>query len=248
MKEEPEAQMVEALAATSLKLYRIAAEMQDETASDIACVAVMSLLRLHLLHLESAFSTPPQLQAAMLLRHLLGNEALSNSRQLALMSTRVHLNLGLGSIAFEHYSYAKIKEMLNDTTAWVLLSRISQSHPFDTRGLRGFSADEELTKVIASIEKMEARTGDFLYKDLQDFGFDTAFDLIDFKRKGRSSLTKHACMIERRRIARLKGKTVDRQLDLDVKGMSQEASPKHRSIEFRPKAPANPNQTMSTSR
>jgi N-terminal acetyltransferase B complex non-catalytic subunit len=224
MQQDPEAHIVEALATSSLKLYRIAAEMQDETTPDIACVAVMSLLRLHILHLESALSTPPQLQAAMLLRHLLSNEALRNSRQLALVSTRVHLNLGLGTIAFEHYSYAKIKEMLNDTTAWVLLSRISQSHPFDARGPRGFSADEELVKVIASIEKMEARTGDFLYKDLQDFGFDTAFDLIDFKRKARSSLTKHACMIERRRIARLHGKTVDRQLDLDMKGTSDAIS------------------------
>jgi hypothetical protein len=69
---------------------------------------------------------------------------------------------------------------------------------------------------------MEARTGDFLYKDLQEFGFDTAFELINLKRRARFSITKNACMIERRRIARLHGQTVDRQLDLDVKGKSEE--------------------------
>ncbi|KAF2684778.1 hypothetical protein K458DRAFT_26708 [Lentithecium fluviatile CBS 122367] len=202
--ENPEVELIEAHATASLKLYHIATQVQDEVACDIAIVAVMSLLRLHLLNMEKPFSTPPQLQAAMLLRHLLSDETFRNARQLALLSTRVHLNLGLGTIAFEHYGYAKVKEMLNDTTSWVLLSRISQAHPFDVKGPRGFSADEELAKVIGTIDKMEGQLGDFLYRDLQDFSYDTAFDLLDLKRQERSSLTKHACMIERRRIARLK--------------------------------------------
>jgi N-terminal acetyltransferase B complex non-catalytic subunit len=220
MKEDPVPEAVEAVAKTSLELYGIAAHMQDDCASDIACIAIMSLLVLS--DVQTSSSDYAQWQAAMLLRHILRDQATSNSRQLALLSTRVHLDLGLGTIGAEHYSYAKVKEMLNDTTSWILLSRISQSHPFDSNGVKGFSADEELAKVIASIEKMEARTGDFLYRDLQELGFDTAFELIDLKRKARFSLTKNTCMIERRRIARLNGQRIeDRQLDLDVKGKSE---------------------------
>jgi N-terminal acetyltransferase B complex non-catalytic subunit len=220
MYKNPNEERIEAIVVNSLRLYQIAADMQDDVASDIVCVAVTSLLRLYQLRLDKDFSVGPALQVAMLLRHLLNDETLRNVRQLALMSTRAHLNLGLGTIAFQHYGYAKIKEMLNDTASWVLLSRISQAHPFDVKGPRGFSADHELLKVINSIDKIEDRTGDLLYKNLQDFGFDTALDLLDLKRKARSSLTKHACMIERRRIARLRGDTFDRLLDPNLKGTS----------------------------
>lgn len=213
--------MVQAHAVNCLKLYKIAVQVDNEAACDIACIAVLSLLRLHWANLEDRFSNPPLLQAAMLLRHILGSENGRNFRQLALISTRVHLLLGLGTIAFEHYGYAKIKEMLHDTCSWILLSRISQTHPFDVKGPRGFSADGELAQVIASIQKMGARAEDFLFKDLQNFGFDSAFDLLELRKKAKYSIAKYACSVERRRIARLKGDPVDSQLFMNLNGTSR---------------------------
>lgn len=212
--------MAQAHAVSCLKLYKVATQVDNDAACDIACIAAPSLFHLFWGSMDGDLMNPYTLQAAMLLRHILNDENGRNSRQIALISTRVHSMLGLGTIAFEHYGYAKIKEMLHDTCAWILLSRISQTHPFEVKGPKGFSADDELAKVIANMQKMEDRVEDFLFKDLQDFGYDTAFDLINLRNRVKSSLTKHECSIERRRIARLKGQTVNPQLDVKVDGTS----------------------------
>ncbi|KAL1591573.1 hypothetical protein SLS60_011823 [Paraconiothyrium brasiliense] len=107
--------------------------------------------------------------------------------------------------------------MLHDNVAWIALSRISQSHPFGASGQRAFSADHELEKAISTLSRMEKKIDDLLYADLQHFMYDKAFDLLELKRKLRTSLTKHFCIIERRRIARLAGGPVDQTLDLPLR-------------------------------
>jgi N-terminal acetyltransferase B complex non-catalytic subunit len=155
-------------------------------------------------------------QAAFLARHLSAGENGRQNRALLLKSIGLQLDLGLTTIAFDQYQHVKVKEMLFDTLSYNLLTRISLLHPFDSNTPKKVLPDQELTRVISAIEKMETKTGEFLYQDMQKFEYDQAFSLLDFKTQLRSSFTKHICIIERRRIARLKNESVDESLDPDL--------------------------------
>lgn len=205
---------IEDFVVLALRLHKIAS-LADEVHPDVVYLAISGLLKLG--HSGSLW----RLQAALFARHCLSDVRFRNVRPLALISTRLHLRFCQCATAFQHYGYAKVKEMLHDTVSYILLTRISQIQPFGVSGRKGFSADDELAKVVDNIKRMEARTDDLLYKGLQDFQYDKAIDLLELKRKLRSSLTKHCCMVERRRIARFRSEPVDRTLDLDMKGMQR---------------------------
>lgn len=186
--------------------------------SDASFLALYSLLRIHYdiinrkVHRVPFGVTPNSrilLQATMLSRHLVARDKNKENRTLALVAARLHLNLGLGKSAFLLYNHSKCKEMLLDTLSPYILSRISIMHPFESKGYQGFSADEELAKVISTIERMESKTDAYLYTDMPSFICDQFSDALSLKRKLKSSLTKHICMTERRRIARLKGQSAE---------------------------------------
>ncbi|KAF1950681.1 hypothetical protein CC80DRAFT_509460 [Byssothecium circinans] len=212
---------VEAFVTNSLSLYQVSASMDDKLRGFIIQLVVWGFL-----YLEKALATEQQdlthlqWQAALFLRHVLADKAFKDARDLHLIATRLHLECGLGTIAFEHYQHCKVKEMLQDTLSWAFLTRISQTHPFDIGGPGGFSTDEELSKVINTIGRMEAKIDDHLYNGMQNFFYDAAFEMLELKQKLRSSLTKHMCIIESRRIARLQGKTPNPDLEVQVKDYS----------------------------
>jgi hypothetical protein len=181
---------------------------------DAGCLVIYTLLVMHFnLTCREELASPLErksnsrilLQVAMFARHLVENDKDKQNRTFALIATRLHLNLGLGTVAFRLYSHVKCKEMLVDTLSPYLLSRISQTHPFEVKGYGGFSADEELAKVVGTIERMERKTDSYLFKDIPSFVWDQATDTLAMKQRLGSSLTKHICVVERRRIARLKG-------------------------------------------
>ncbi|KAH7391804.1 N-acetyltransferase B complex non catalytic subunit-domain-containing protein [Pyrenochaeta sp. MPI-SDFR-AT-0127] len=193
---------------------------------DSGILAVYALLHLHhqVICQEDGkvpFEVTPNsrilLQATMLARHLVALDKEKDNRTLCLLAARLHLNLGLGKCAFRLYNHAKCKEMLLDTLSPYILSRISMTHPFDVKGYQGFSADEELERVIGTIERMERKTDSFLFVDMSSFVWDQASDALKLKRKLKSSLTKHMCVTERRRIARLKGDSTENLPRLEFK-------------------------------
>jgi hypothetical protein len=193
---------------------------------DIAFVAVYTLLNIHILYvhpseasnpLESQFNSRLLLQVTMLARHQVEKDKDKQNRTFSLLAARLHLNLGLGTVAFRLYSHTKCKEMLLDTLSPYVLSRISQTHPFEVKGYGGFSADDELAKVVGTIERMEKKTGSYLFTDISSFKWDQATDIVGLKRKLNSSLTKHICVTERRRIARFKGEPADALPELNYK-------------------------------
>ncbi|KAI4918402.1 hypothetical protein J4E90_002786 [Alternaria incomplexa] len=149
------------------------------------------------------------LQAAMLARHLVASDKEKQNRPLALLAARLHLNLGLGKSAFQLYSHTKCKEMLVHTLSPYVLSRISLTHPFGAKGYQGFSAEEELGKAVGTMERMERKLNEAVCSDLQSLPWDQAMELLAAKRDFKSSLTKHICNTESRRIARLKGEPID---------------------------------------
>jgi N-terminal acetyltransferase B complex non-catalytic subunit len=195
-----------------------------EPSSPGGFLAIYVLLRMHhstMRYNEShhPFESTPNsrllLQATMLARHLVACDKEKQDRPRALLAARLHLNLGLGKSGFQMYSYTKCKEMLVHTLSPYVLSRISLTHPFGAKGYQGFSAEEELGKAIGTMERMESKTDDTIYPDLQAFPWDQAIGLLTLRRKLKSSLTKHICSVERRRIARLKGEPVDQLPVLD---------------------------------
>ena len=208
--------MLEDFVRNALRLWRIQMDIEgSETmcGSESVLVAIQALLELF----EVTARPQYYYQAATIARYSLSLDKNRQSRKMALLSTRLHLKLGLGTFAFEHYGRVQVKEMLHDNIAWVALSRISQSHPYGASGPKKFSSDEELKKVIATFQRMENKVDDLLYMDLQHFNYATAFDLLDLKRKLHTSLTKHFCMIERRRIARLTRIPLDSTLNAPLR-------------------------------
>lgn len=190
-------------------------------------VGIYTLLRLHhdaMRRDESGhpFENTPNsrllLQATMLSRHLVACDKDKQDRPRALLAARLHLNLGLGKCAFQMYSYTKCKEMLVHTLSPYILSRISTTHPFGAKGYQGFSAEEELGKAIGTMERMERKTDETICADLETLPWDQSMSLLYLKQKFRSSQTKHICNIERRRVARLKGESVEHLPVLDHKG------------------------------
>jgi hypothetical protein len=187
---------------------------------------VYLLLHLHHRHvcdqenkspLESTTNSRILLQAAMCARHFVEQDKEKQNRTFALFAARLHLNLGLGLVAFRLYRHTNTKEMLLDTLSPYMLARISQTHPFEVTSYRGFSADEELARTISTIERMEAKTSGFLVTDLPSFPCHQAPHIAELVSRLRTTLTKHICHTERQRIARLKGDPSDRVPRLDWK-------------------------------
>ena len=221
--------IVEAFAANAFRLYALGARINDDCHQDAAILAIMGLLVLHAHQVDDVWdwedlsqrnmaNSRLLLQAGLFCQHVASKEKGKQNRPLLLLSTRLHIQLGFASIAFALYRQVGIKEILQDTLSHHFLARISQIHPHDVKGPKGFSPDDELSKVISTIKRMESKVDDFLYLGMQDFQYDQAIEMLDFKRHLKSSLTKHLCLIERRRIARLKSVAVDSSLDLPMEG------------------------------
>ena len=148
------------------------------------------------------------LQATMLVRAAVERDTEKENRPLALLAARLHLNLGLGRVAFQMWRYVKVKEMLVDTLSPYLLSRIALTQPFDVKHHQGFSADKELKYVVDTIDRMSKVQEGLIFRDIKRFHWDSAMDLISMNEKLTFSLTRHTSVLERRRIARLKGESV----------------------------------------
>jgi N-terminal acetyltransferase B complex non-catalytic subunit len=146
------------------------------------------------------------LQAAMIARTAVERDMEKHNRPLALLTTRLHLNLGLGTAAFQVWKTVKpsIKEMLVDTLSPYLLSRIALTQPFDVKHHKGYSANTELKHAVDTVDRMSKVQEGLIFRDIKRFHWDSAMDLISMNEKLTTSLTRHTSILERRRIARLK--------------------------------------------
>lgn len=168
---------------------------------------------------NSAQSSRLLLQATMLVRAAVDRDTEKENRPLALLATRLHLDMGLGRVAFQLWRHVKVKEMLVDTLSPYLLSRIAITHPFDVKHHQGFSADKELKHVVDTIDRMRRVQEGLIFRDVKRFHWDSAFDLISMNDKLKASLTRHTAVLERRRIARLKGEPAGDLPDVNYSSM-----------------------------
>ncbi|KAF2176685.1 hypothetical protein K469DRAFT_722076 [Zopfia rhizophila CBS 207.26] len=232
----PKSDVVKAFVRNAIRLYYVGTQIRNECYRDAGTLAIMGLLVLHHIFIDKrrlpvdrtltddlTRNSRIMLQAGFLARHLTAGEGGKQNRSLILLSTRIHLGLGLGTLAFDLYRHARVKEILNDTISYILLTQISRTHPFDATSSKKAFPDKELRNVIGVIERMESKVDDFLYTDMQNFQHDQAIELVELKRKLRGSFTKHLCMLERRKIARWKGEPVD-QLEIELRGKYRSGS------------------------
>ena len=166
------------------------------------------------------------LQAAILVRAAVDRDTEKENRPLALLATRLHLSLGLGRVAFQLWRHVKVKEMLVDTLTPYLLSRIAITQPFDVKHHQGFSAEKELKHVIDTVDRMIRVQEGLIFRDIKRFHWDSAFDLISMNDKLTSSLTRHTAVLERRRIARLKGEPAGDLPDVNYSSKDTEPATK----------------------
>ena len=182
----------------------------------------MGLVKLHYVDVQTS-NQPNQrflLQAASLLKSLTSGDRGNQNRPIVLLSIRLHILLGLGSIALAQYSQVKTKEILHETISHLLLSRISVTHPFDSKTLsssRAVQPDTELDLAIRAFGRTIDKLNDFLGHDFEMFHYDQASEICDLKNHLTFSLVKHMWVLERRRIARLKGVLCNEE-DLDFVG------------------------------
>ncbi|KAF2015993.1 hypothetical protein BU24DRAFT_422309 [Aaosphaeria arxii CBS 175.79] len=221
---EPQSELCEGFISSALRLYQIAARLKSELLGDIGTLAITAMLSLYHIYVVAnelpgklGGNTRLLLQAAALSLHMTAGEAGDKNRPLVLLSSRVHLTAGLTTIAFQQWDRVPIKQMLLDTTSYLLLTRISHIHPFDTMKPKRVLPDERLIDSIRAIETMEKKVDELLFTRMKDFQYDQAFELLDAKHRLRSSITKHFCILERRSIARLTGKALDESMELDCK-------------------------------
>ncbi|KAF3034462.1 hypothetical protein E8E11_003903 [Didymella keratinophila] len=202
----PPTETLQSLVERASKISQILPKDQDATMLIAYC-----LTKLHVLTAESGDASGQNsrllLQAAMLTRTAVERDTEKHNRPLALLATRLHLNLGLGTVAFQVWKTVKpsIKEMLVDTLSPYLLSRIALTQPFDVKHHQGFSANNELKHVVDTVERMSKVQEGLIFRDIKRFHWDSAMDLISMNQKLTTSLTGHTSVLERRRISRLKG-------------------------------------------
>ncbi|KAF3038778.1 methionyl-tRNA synthetase [Didymella heteroderae] len=202
----PSTETLESLVERTSKISQMLPKDQDATMLIAYC-----LTKLQHLDAESAHASSQNsrllLQAAMLTRAAVERDTEKHNRPLALLATRLHLNLGLGTVAFQVWKTVKpsIKEMLVDTLSPYLLSRIALTQPFDVKHHQGFSANNELKHVVDTVDRMSKVQEGLIFRDIKRFHWDSAMELICMNEKLTTSLTRHTSILERRRIARLKG-------------------------------------------
>lgn len=202
----PPTETLQSLVERASKISQMLPKDQDATMLIAYC-----LTKLHLLNAESGDASDQNsrllLQAAMLTRTAVDGDTEKHNRPLALLATRLHLNLGLGTVAFQVWKTVKpsIKEMLVDTLSPYLLSRIALTQPFDVKHHKGYSANAELKHVIDTVDRMSKVQEGLIFRDIKRFHWDSGMDLISMNEKLTTSLTRHTSVLERRRIARLKG-------------------------------------------
>jgi N-terminal acetyltransferase B complex non-catalytic subunit len=154
-------------------------------------------------------------QAAFLAQYLTAGTEGKDKRQLILYAARLHNLLGLATISLQLYTEAKIKEMFNATLSHFLYTRISQIHPFDTTsGRNAIYPENDLNETIDKIQRLGIKMSDSILHSLdKQETYASVAGMLTAKRRVRSSLATHLLFVERRRIARLKGETVNESME-----------------------------------
>lgn len=219
----PTKDSLENFVSDSLHMYKLSLAFDRECGDEACILAVMALVKLH--HFARDFDLDDDasgrrpsvsgrvqevlspkcylVQAVCLLQFLKANSPHNYSAQL--LSLLIHQMLGLTTLADADYSSLGLKEVTHDTLSHLFLTRISVTHPYDTKvkNLNHDTPSDVLGKVLQWYDAAAERTVDFMGSRLETVPFDKISEFAEFKRKIDTSFTRALLVLEGRRVVRL---------------------------------------------
>jgi N-terminal acetyltransferase B complex non-catalytic subunit len=183
---------------------------------DDACIlAVMALFQLQKLQEEEGVGgagVPLVRAAAILIR---ASQTSPKNQDILQLWVRLFLHLGLPSLALGSFRALRIKEMLNETLAHLIFTRISTQQPFPAKfnnDADKFDPRKELKGVLDYYLKAIKQANKYLGANGNATQPDTLVEFQELKSSFQDSFTRKLCLLERRRIERISG------LDCDTEG------------------------------
>lgn len=219
----PTENVFHAFIATAIRLYHWSTQcgadlpMTDVQPGDDACLlAATALLGLG----EESGKRHYLLQAAVLLEGLL--ERSSSNSDAKILLVRIYSCLELGTLALQWYSSLQLKKSQLISLAHIMYTRISITHPHQmvSEKIRGgrktvFDPYQELKEILASyIETLGDTMPKLMFTALEDGAYDQLYEFFKFSGSLRHDFSRKMWILERRRMARLRGIPYDMD-DLD---------------------------------
>lgn len=230
----PTEDVFHAFIATAIRLYNWSRQcgadlpMTDVQPGDDACLLAAAAL----LKLGECLRKPYYvLQAAVLLEGLL--ERSNSNADAKIMIVRIYTSLELGTLALHWYESLRLKKPQLISLAHLMYTRISTIHPHPmmlvkSRGLRKpvFDPYQELKEILAfDIETLDDNMPMLMFKALEDGAYDQVYEFFKVGGCLRHDFSRKMWILERRRIARLRGIPYDiDDLDYVDAGMSTRAA------------------------
>ncbi|KAL1383054.1 N-acetyltransferase B complex non catalytic subunit-domain-containing protein [Phyllosticta capitalensis] len=202
----PSKKSLEELLRAAVELQELASGKEDFAFEDACALAAMALVRLS--HLGS--SQVHLLQALAVTSKLL--LARADSRKAQLFHARLLSYVGNMRESMSAWEGLKVKEILMETLAHLMLTRISIIHPFHYRSKAGTGSwvdpKVSLDKALQTSQKILNTLQAFIGADMDTLQYDRLLEIAELKKVLTKSLNNKIWVIERRRIERLRSEPV----------------------------------------
>lgn len=213
-----QSEIIEKFVCDCLSLFRVAHGRKISSAIDACSLAIHGLILLHKAQ-PVAQTQAYVLQAAALLRWIEKDMDQSEyqDRVLLLLSIRLHMYLGISSIAVSIYPKTRIKEVLNDTLSHHLYSRISTQRIHQAKTVQASNIPRMLGDPKNALEMTLGTYNTTLNKvDLykgkknEFIQYDQLIEIYDLGRDLKNSVVRRMAMVDSRRICRLRAEQSQR--------------------------------------
>ncbi|KAK7532234.1 N-acetyltransferase B complex non catalytic subunit-domain-containing protein [Phyllosticta citribraziliensis] len=202
----PSNEILEEVLRAAVDLQAEAAGKEDFAFEDACALAAMVLVRLY--HLEA--SQVYLLQALAVTSKLL--QARGDSRKAQLFHTRLLSYVGNFREGMSTWEGLKIKEILMETLAHLMFTRISVIHPFHYRSKTGVGSwldpNALLDRILQTSQKITNTLQAFIGADMDTLQYDRLLEIAELKKALTKSLNNKIWVLERRRIERVRGEHV----------------------------------------
>ncbi|KAK7510736.1 N-acetyltransferase B complex non catalytic subunit-domain-containing protein [Phyllosticta citriasiana] len=217
----PSKERLEEVLKAAVDLQSQAAGKDDFAFEDACALAAMALVRLY--HLES--SQVYLLQALAVTSKLL--HACGDSRKAQLFHSRLLSYIGNFRESMSAWEGLRIKEILMETLAHLMFTRISVIHPFHYRSKNGAASwvdpKTSLDRILQTCQKITNTLQAFIGADMDTLQYDRLLEIAELKKALTKSLNNKIWVLERRRIERVRGEPVSDSsmelLDDDVESL-----------------------------
>lgn len=191
----------------ALDIHQTATGKDVATCEDACALAIMALVRLFYLESSQGYLV----QAEVVMKELLVHSP--ESRKAGLLHARLASFLGNFSEAMNAWSGIKIKEILMETLAHHMFTRMAITHPFYYRSKQNTRANQDpltqLEKVLQTADKILHTIQAFLGAEIDALQYDRLLEIQELKTNLSNSLSRKISVIERRRTLRIRGESVD---------------------------------------